>query len=63
MENYTLKTVFPNAQCDELLGSALVTKLNADVNSRTITAEVTSKGIIEYCVVESFKENVKRHTV
>ncbi|MBQ8807826.1 MAG: PolC-type DNA polymerase III, partial [Clostridia bacterium] len=60
MENYTLKTVFPNAQCDELLGSALVTKLNADVNSRTITAEVTSKGIIEYCVVESFKENVKK---
>ena len=59
MENYTLSTAFPNAECEKCLKDVRVTKIQADAKARTITAMAQSDEIIEYSAVERFVENVK----
>ena len=58
MEQYTLKTAFPNASCSELLENVPVTQLKADIKKRTINAEISPNKIIDYSVVESFRNEV-----
>ena len=60
MENYTLKTAFQNVPCAEILENAEVLNIKADINKRSITAEVICNDIADYRDVEKFTEEVKK---
>ncbi|MBE7032616.1 MAG: PolC-type DNA polymerase III [Ruminococcaceae bacterium] len=60
MENYTLKTAFPNVPCAETLENAEVLNIKADINKRKISAEVICNDIADYSDVEKFEEEVKK---
>ncbi len=60
MENYTLKTAFPNAECEGSLANVKITKIQADAKTRSISAEALSDEIIEYSAIEKFTESVKQ---
>ena len=52
MENYTLKTTFPNAYCPEELWDAKITKINADAKTRVIIAEVMLDKVVDEELIE-----------
>lgn len=59
MDNkYTLKTAFPNASCSESLENAVVSKINADVKKRTISAEVIFDAVVKRADIEKFRKEV-----
>ncbi len=60
MENYTLKTAFPNASCPDVLANAEVLNIKADINKRSISADVICNDIADYRDVEKFIEEVKK---
>jgi len=60
MENYTLKTAFPNVPCAEPSENAEVLNIKADINKRKISAEVICNDIADYSDVEKFEEEVKK---
>ncbi len=60
MENYTLKTAFPNASCPDVLANAEVLNIKADINKRSISADVVCNDIADYRDVEKFTEEVKK---
>ncbi len=60
MENYTLRTAFPNASCSDVLANAEVMNIKADINKRSITAEVICNDIADYRDVEKYIEEVKK---
>ncbi len=59
MENYTLRTAFPNASCSDVLGSAEVLNIKADINKRSITVDAVCNDVTDYHDVEEFTEEVK----
>ncbi|MBQ8765080.1 MAG: PolC-type DNA polymerase III [Clostridia bacterium] len=61
MENYTLRTAFPNASCSEVLANAEVLNIKADINKRSISADVICNDIADYRDVENFIEEVKKN--
>ncbi len=61
MENYTLKTAFPNAPCAKLLEDAEVLNIKADIKKRSITANVICNSIAEYSDVENFIKEVEKN--
>lgn len=60
MENYTLKTAFPNASCPDVLANAEVLNIKADINKRSISADVVCNDIADYHDVEKFTAEVKK---
>lgn len=60
MENYTLKTAFANASCSDVLANAEVLNIKADINKRSISADVICNDIADYRDVEKFIEEVKK---
>ena len=60
MENYTLRTAFPDASCSEVLANAEVLNIKADINKRSISADVICNDIADYRDVENFSEEVKK---
>ena len=59
MENYTLRTAFSNVSCPDVLANAEVLNIKADINKRSISAEVVCNDIADYRDVENFIEEVK----
>ena len=59
-KSYTLKTAFPNAKCSEALENAIVSKINADVKKRIISAEVIFDTIVKRADIEKFRKEVIR---
>ena len=57
-KSYTLKTAFPNAKCSEALENAIVSKINADVKKRIISAEVIFDTIVKRADIEKFRKEV-----
>ncbi|MBQ6936932.1 MAG: PolC-type DNA polymerase III [Clostridia bacterium] len=57
-KSYTLKTAFPNAKCSEALENAIVSKINADVKKRIISAEVIFDTIVKRAYIEKFRKEV-----
>ncbi len=60
MENYTLKTAFPSASCPDVLADAEVLNIKADINKRSISADVVCNDIADYRDVEKFTQEVKK---
>ena len=60
MENYTLKTTFANATCPKTLEDAAVTNIKADIEKRSITADVVCCDIADYHEIEKFIDDVKK---
>ena len=60
MENYTLKTAFANVSCPDVLANAEVLNIKADINKRSISADVVCNDIADYGDVENFIEEVKK---
>ena len=59
MDNYTLKTSFPKAQCSEALGNVNVLNISVDAKNRSIRATALSEKVVEYGDVENFISSVK----
>ena len=57
-KSYTLKTAFPNAKCSEKMQNAIVSKINADVKKRIISAEVIFDTIVKRADIEKFRKEV-----
>ncbi len=63
-KSYTLKTAFPNAKCSEQMENAIVSKINADVKKRVISAEVIFDTIVKRADIEKFrKEVIKNYSI
>ena len=63
-KSYTLKTAFPNAKCSEQMENAIVSKINADVKNRVISAEVIFDTIVKRADIEKFrKEVIKNYSI
>ena len=61
MENYTLRTAFPNAPCPDVLANAEVLNIKADVKKRSISADVIFNDIVDYSDVENFIKEVEKN--
>ena len=59
MENYTLRTAFPNAQCSDVLANARVLNISADVKKRSIRLAASCDDAVQYADVENFIKAVK----
>lgn len=59
MENYTLRTAFPNAQCSDVLANARVLNISADVKKRFIRLAASCDDAVQYADVENFIKAVK----
>ena len=57
-KSYTLKTAFPNAKCSEQMENAIVSKINADVKKRIISAVVIFDTIVKRADIEKFRKDV-----
>ena len=59
MEKYTLKNTFPNAQCPEELQDVVIKKINADIKTRTIKADILLEKVVDEALLQNFCRSVK----